>query len=180
MNAPFKVTHHSAIERIRTLGPEGTNCEAAAYHYVRSTGLAAEISLHTTLEEAVIDVLNEPHSALLGCVVYPDLHNLVFPYLKQLRLIDVFLFNTFNMVLATRPGHRSIGLVATHPAPQSLVKDDYPIVLANSNSEAARRCSSGEVDACITTLPAARNMGLQIVKDFGEVPMGFTIHVHRN
>lgn len=168
------------IAKIRTLGPEGTNCEAAAKHYVREMGLDAEVVLHATLEEAIGDVVEEPRSALLGCVVYPDLHNLVFPYLKTMVLADMFLFNTFNMMLATRPGVRVFETVASHPAPQSLVSDRYPVILATSNAQAARMCRAGKVDACITTLPALRDCGLEIVEDFGEVPMGFTIHVPRH
>ena len=178
MSVPTKAPNLLTIDRIRTLGPTGTNCEAAARHYAGVHKLDARIDLHKTLEEATALVLEAPNSALLGCVVYPDLHNLVFPYLTRLQLDDVFMFNTFNMVLATRHGKRDFGKVATHPAPQSLVKDDYPIILANSNSEAARLCFDGDVDACVTTLPAARALGLEVVRDFGEVPMGFTIHVH--
>jgi prephenate dehydratase len=168
------------INRIRTLGPQGTNCEAAAKHYVRNNALDADVVLHSTLEEAIGDVLDEPRSALLGCVVYPDLHNLVFPYLRTMVLADMFLFNTFNMVLATRPGVSVFDRVASHPAPQSLVSDTYPVILATSNAEAARMCRAGKVDACITTLPASRDCGLEVVEDFGEVPMGFTIHVPRH
>lgn len=167
------------INKLRTLGPHGTNCEAAAKYYVDIKGLDASVVLHATLEEAISKILKEPRSALLGCVVYPDLHNLVFPYLRTMQLKDVFLYNTFNMVLATRPGVALFKKVASHPAPQSLVSDSYPVVLATSNAQAARMCAAGEVDACITTLPASRDCGLEIIEDFGEVPMGFTIHVPR-
>ena len=122
--------------------------------------------------------LGERKTAILGCVVYPDLHNLVFPHLGKMRLADVFLFNTFNMVLAAPAGRQDPSLVATHPAPSSLVQDNYSITLARSNSEAARMCRAGEVDACVTTLPAARANGLETLREFGEAPMGFTIHVH--
>lgn len=125
-------------------------------------------------------VLKEKGAALLGCVVYPELHQLVFPYLPEMYLTDIFLFNTFNMVLATRQGHRDFQLVATHPAPQSLVKDDYPINFVSSNSEAARVCASGMADACITTLPAAKKQGLEVLQDFGEISMGFSIHARKN
>jgi prephenate dehydratase len=177
MNPAVIDSQFSSIERVRTLGPAGTNCEAASRHWLATRGIEAEICLHETLESAMELTLQERGTALLGCVVYPDLHNLVFPYLSRMRLADVFLFNTFNMILATRPGHRDFALVATHPAPQALVKDDFPIVFATSNSEAARMCATEEVDACITTLPAAEANGLEMIRDFGEVPMGFTIHV---
>lgn len=178
MNAPRKTSEFLTIDRIRTLGPTGTNCEAAARHWSAAHAPKSDIELHQTLEDAMALAIEEPKTAILGCVVYPDLHNLVFPYLAKMRLADVFLFNTFNMVLAALAGHKDFSLVATHPAPSSLVQDDYSITLARSNSEAARMCRAGEVDACVTTLPAARANGLATVCDFGEVPMGFTIHVH--
>lgn len=110
----------SGIRRIRTLGPTGTNCEAAARHYAQSHGLDAEVVLHSTLEEAIELVIQEPRSALLGCVVYPDLHQLVFPYLGRMTLADLFLFDTFNMVLAARDADTPLNLVASHPAPRAL------------------------------------------------------------
>ena len=167
----------SSIRCIRTLGPTGTNCEAAARHYAESNGLDAEIVLHATLEEAIELVIHEPHSALLGCVVYPDLHQLVFPYLGRMTLADLFLFDTFNMVLAAHNADAPLNRVASHPAPRALVPPASQIRLVNSNSEAARLCRAGEVDACITTLAAARQEGLEVLSDHGPVPMGFTIHV---
>ena len=50
--------------------------------------------------------------------------------------------------------------------------------LVSSNSQAAATCAAGETDACVTTAPAARRFGLEVVRDYGPVPMGFTIHVH--
>ncbi|MAA98230.1 MAG: bacilysin biosynthesis protein BacA [Stappia sp.] len=169
----------AGIRRIRTLGPKGTNCEAAARHYARSHGLDAEIVLHATLEDAIELVIREPGSALLGCVVYPDLHQLVFPYLGRMTLADLFLFDTFNMVLAARSAETPLKRIASHPAPQSLVPPSAETLLVNSNSEAARLCRAGEVDGCITTLAAARQEGLEVLSDHGPVPMGFTIHVPR-
>ncbi|MEP3295861.1 MAG: prephenate dehydratase [Pseudoruegeria sp.] len=180
MNIMNQNTQEFSIKKIRTLGPTGTNCEAAARHWSTQHGLDTDVELHDTLETAMELTLTEEGTALLGCVVYPDLHQLVFPHLSQMKLADVFLFDTFNMVLATRQGNQDFQMVATHPAPQSLVNSDYPIKLVSSNSEAAKICASGQADACITTLPAAKAQGLEIVRNFGTVPMGFTIHVRKD
>lgn len=163
---------------IHTLGPAGTNCEAAARHYIASNGLAAEVVLHRTLEEGMVEVLADPGAALLGCVVYPDLHGLVFPYLDRMTLADQFLFDTFPMVLAARSADAQLRLVASHPAPRALVPEGIDVRLATSNAEAARLCAAGEVDGCITTGVAAAANGLVVLKDNGPVPMGFTIHAH--
>ena len=170
----------SAIERIRlirTLGPAGTNCEAAARHYIGQKSLQADVELHTTLEDAIELVISEPDSALLGCVVYPDLHQLVFPYLGKMVLADLFLFDTFNMVFAARDPKATIRSVASHPAPSSLVSPFHDLTLVTSNAEAARLCAAGEMDGCITTLAAVKKEGLTVIHDHGAVPMGFTIHV---
>ncbi|WP_029029173.1 hypothetical protein [Salinarimonas rosea] len=167
------------ITTIHTLGPSGTNCEAAAAHYAEAHGLVAEVVLHRTLEEAMVLVLEDPGAALLGCVVYPDLHGLVFPYLDRMTLADQFLFDTFPMVLAARSANGAVALVATHPAPRALVPAEHEVRLVTSNAEAARLCAAGEVDACITTAVAAERNGLVVLRDHGPVPMGFTIHTHR-
>ncbi len=177
MNVHVPGVATETIKLIRTLGPAGTNCEAAARHYRRERGLNADVALHATLEEAIEKVIVEPGSALLGCVVYPDLHQLVFPYLGRMVLADLFLFDTFNMVFAAREADAEIRSVATHPAPRALVSEGFEVHLVTSNSEAARLCRSGEMDACITTLAAARQEGLTVIRDHGAVPMGFTIHV---
>ena len=51
------------------------------------------------------------------------------------------------------------------------------LMLVTSNARAAQLCAEGRVDACITTQPAAEQHGLQVLKDFGPVPMDFTLHV---
>lgn len=166
----------SSIRAIHTLGPTGTNCEAAARHYIAQHGLDAEVTLHETLERGMRDVLESPSAVLLGCVVYPDLHNLVFPYLDRLVLADQFIFPTFPMILAARDPDVAIRTVATHPAPRALVPAGAEATLVTSNAEAARLCALGRFDACITTSAAARKEGLVTLKDNGPVPMGFTIH----
>ena len=163
------------IEVIHTLGPTGTNCEKAAKEWYKRQGRAGTVKLYQTLEQALEEMPRTPANALLGCIVYPELHTLVFSNLNTLTLSDCFIMPTFNMVLAAR--HQGpICSVATHPAPQLLASDEYEKTIVTSNSEAAIQCSAGAVDACITTLPSATHYNLHIKEDFGEVPMGFSIH----
>ncbi|MDQ0007570.1 prephenate dehydratase [Variovorax boronicumulans] len=170
----------SKIRTLHTLGPRGTNCEAAAREwFTRNNVDAGEVVLYSTLEQAVKSMPVENSHALLGCVVYPELHTLVFSNLKKLVLGECFVFPTFNMLFARRPGTTELRTVACHPAPQNLVPSGPRIILVNSNAQAALDCANGVVDACITTLPAARAAGLEIISDHGPVSMGFTIHMHR-
>lgn len=167
-------------ERVRvlhTLGPTGTNCEAAARHWFEKNDIEGRVVLHATLEEGVEAMRQSGDSdeALLGCVVYPDLHTLVFSNLEWLKLTDCFVMPTFNMVVASRDG-RMPTRVATHPAPKHLVPEGCEYTLVNSNAVAAASCASGEFDGCVTTLVAAHMHGLEVVRDYGAVPMGFSIH----
>src|SRR5262245_307331 len=164
------------VRLIRTLGPKGTNCEMAAHFWFRSRMIDGKVVLHPTLEDAVGHLRDEEHSALLACAVYPELHKLVFSNLSWLALADSFIIPTYSMLLASR-GTELLRTVATHPAPQGLVPPGVEVVLVTSNAQAACDCARGLVDGCITTQPAAEEHGLRILRDFGPVPMDFTIHV---
>lgn len=162
---------------VHTLGPTGTNCEAAARHWLATNGYPEDhIELHPTLEVAAEAVIGRPGHVLLGCIVYPELNHLVFQNLGTMRLVDCFIIPTHSMVVAGDMGSER-PLVASHPAPVNLLDAWSPEVqLVTSNAEAALVCARGEVDACVTTSVAAAAAGLPIVKDFGPVPMGFSIH----
>lgn len=173
----------SDIRVLHTLGPTGTNCEAAAKLWFGNRGIDGEVVLHPTLEEAATVMGRAPHAALLGCVVYPDLHTLVFSNLEQFSLADLFIMPTHDMVLASRTGEAP-AVVSTHPAPQRLIPDELvpggvQRRLVNSNAQAALDCVRGLSDGCITTLIAAEQHDLAIVRNYGPVPMGFSIHVPR-
>ena len=179
---PVIDSEQSNIRIVHTLGPGGTNCEAAASLWIKSNGhLQATTILHGTLEEALEGLLRDPDGAvLLGCVVYPNLHELVFNNLERLTLVDQFIMPTFNMLLASR-GQEIVRTVASHPAPRSLLNGrGLKVTESTSNSKAAELCRDGLVDACITTLPAAEAYGLTVLEDFGPVPMGFTIHAPKS
>jgi len=165
------------IRELHTLGPAGTNCEKAAYTWLRQQGRDGAVHLYPTLEDAVEGIDGDPASGLLACVVYPELHTLVFSNLHRLAMVDCFVLPTHNMVLALRPGVTTPRSVASHPAPVGLIPDT--IVerrLVNSNTRAAMDCARGLNDACITTAVSAQEHGLQVIADFGPVPMGFSIH----
>ena len=165
------------IRELHTLGPAGTNCEKAAYTWLRRQGRDPVVHLYPTLEDAVEGIDGDPTSGLLACVVYPELHTLVFSNLHRLAMVDCFVLPTHNMVLALRPGVTTPRSVASHPAPAGLIPDT--IVerrLVNSNTRAAMDCARGLDDACITTIVSAQEHGLHVVADFGPVPMGFSIH----
>lgn len=168
-----------AITTLHTLGPEGTNCEAAAHYYFRKQGVKGCVLLHETLEAAVASMPDDSSHAVLGCAVYPHLHTLVFSNLDRLSLADCFIFPTFNMVLAARKG-AVIRSVATHPAPKHLVPQGLTVKLVNSNAQAALDCAAGHADACITTLPAAKRCGLAVLDDHGPVSMSFTLHANKS
>ena len=165
-----------SITALHTLGPKGTNCELAARSWFERRGTGGTVVLHPTFEEAADHVVITPGAALLGCVAYPDLHTLVYSHVDELVLVDCLIIPTYGMVLARRPGSPVITSVASHPAPASLAPEGTVVRLSTSNSQAARDCAAGLVDACITTGTAMEQHRLELVRDFGSLSMGFTIH----
>jgi prephenate dehydratase len=163
------------IAVVHTLGPAGTNLEMAACQWMKSKLKAVDVRLHPTLEIALPQIPDDGRHALLACAVYPELHSLVFSSLQRMRMIDAFILPTYNMVLASK-GTTDPQVVASHPAPAGLVSAAATVRVSTSNSKAAQECADGQVDGCITTAPAAAMNGLQIIRDFGPVPMVFTVH----
>ena len=168
------------VSTLHTLGPQGTNCELAARTWFHQLGRDGEVILHPTLEEAADAALAEPGAALLACIAYPELHTLVYTRFHRLVLVDCLIMPTHGMVLAARNAGTTIRSVASHPAPVTLVPQGADVRLVASNSQAARDCAEGLVDACITTVPAMVEHGLELVRDFGPLSMGFTVHAQRD
>jgi len=170
------------ISLIHTLGPTGTNLEMAAHHWFSTRGRHPNVRLHSSLESAVPGLSDDGHEALLACAVYPDLHSLVFQNLGRLAMVDSFILPTYDMVFATRAETTDVTTVVSHPAPQSLVRLASPrctLTLVLSNSQAASECARGAADGCITTSKAAADHGLAIRRNFGPVPMVYTLHLAR-
>lgn len=167
-----------ATQVIRTLGPEGSNLELAAYEWFRLNGVAnGEVILHPTVEDAV-SAISADNEGVMACAAYPHLHTLIFENLKSLTIIDTFLFPTMEMVLASRrlSSYKAGETCASHRAPQALIPDRFRWIESSSNSQAARDCADNLSDACITTKTAAESNDLLIVENFGTVDMAFTLH----
>lgn len=164
-----------AIRSVHTLGPAGTNLETAAHEWLHRQGVDGDVELHESLEAALDAVPDNGEHALVACAVYPALHTLTFANLHRLHMVDCFIMPTHNMVLASA-GVDNPRTVATHPAPAGLVSAGAEARLVLSNSQAAIDCAAGRAEGCITTSVAAELHGLAVLRDFGPVPMVFTIH----
>lgn len=84
---------------IHTLGPKGTNCEKAADYWLAKNNVKGNVKLYPTLESATESVKEDKDGLLLGCIVYPDLNNIVFQNLSSLELQNCFVMDTHNMVI---------------------------------------------------------------------------------
>jgi hypothetical protein len=163
------------IRYVHTLGPTGTNLEAAAHEWLHRRGIDGAVELHASLEAALEAVPDDGEHALAACAVYPELHTLTFSNLHRLHMVDSFIMPTHNMVLASAGADHPRD-VSTHPAPAQLVPDGAEPRLVLSNSQAAIDCAAGKTEGCITTGVAAVRHGLRVLRDFGPVPMVYTIH----
>lgn len=165
------------VRRVHTLGPQGTNCQRAAQSWIAGRCDRAEIVLHRSMEQAAGEAAGREREVMLGVVAYPELHSIIYRHLQVMRLIDMFIMDTDEMVLAVRPDQQAEPrLCATHPAPQSLLPPRIERRFVSSTAIAAEQCAQGEAEGCITTLAAAGLNGLHILRRYGPVPMGFTIH----
>lgn len=163
------------VKTIYTLGPSGTNCERAALHWANGYCPKARLNLQPTMEAAAAEATQGHTSVLLSVVAYPELHSIIYANLGRLQLADLFIMNTDEMVLASVTGEDP-QTCATHAAPQKLLPANVQRRFVSSNACAASECAEGQVDSCITTALAARKHRLKILRSFGSVPMGFTIH----
>jgi hypothetical protein len=165
------------ISKIFTLGPSGTNLEKASFEYLLRIKSEGRVFLYPTLEEAVEKMDYDEHSALLACIVYPNLHHLVFRNLDKLRLLECFMADTYAMVLAAKINAFPKS-VCTHPAPVDLLPPSITDrFFVNSNSQAASDCATGKFDGCITTHTCAQQNNLHVIVDYGSIPMGFSVHI---
>jgi hypothetical protein len=164
-----------AIRTIHTLGPAGTNCEAAARHWLSKRAIAGRVRLHITMDAAAEAMMEDGAAALLSDVAYRDLHSLIYGNVDQFRLVDIFLMPTDDVVLASATGREPI-ICSTHPTMQGLIPPRIARHYAASSVQAARDCASGITDGCLTTPHAADRAGLKIIRSYRDVVMGFTIH----
>lgn len=165
------------IKVIATLGPEGTCSEKAANHYLIQIEKPGRIRLYSSFEQAVEAVGKREADFAIVPSAYNGLNGLVFSNLGNVKIVDTFVIDTPNLVIAK---NRAINVnrVATHPAPSSLVDRLFPEaekILTRSNSISAIEVVEGRADACLTTIVAAKEYQLNIMKDFGPVPMGWNV-----
>lgn len=171
------------------LGPVGTNIEMAARQWARRFGVSWKSSFIPTRtpEEAVRHAHQDRDKHSLGvfwtCAVFKGENEIFF------RNTDSFPF-FFSEEMALDGMNLSIradleldflarGLspksrIATHPSPAPLIEElPNEVVFADSNASAARMCTEGKTEACVTTERAAKQAGLKIVHFFGSPPMVF-------
>ncbi|MDM3696820.1 hypothetical protein O9378_18750, partial [Proteus mirabilis] len=74
----------------------------ASYYCLNKKNQQGNIILHPKLETAVKEMEVSQNSILLGFIVYPFLHNIVFNNLSFIKLTDCFFMDTHNMLFASR------------------------------------------------------------------------------
>lgn len=164
------------ITAIATLGPHGTCSEQAANLYSARIG-EAEIQLYDSFESSAQAVQEGSAQFAVIPSAYVHLNDIVFRYLCQIAIVDTFTMDTPNLVMA-KNGASQVSRVASHPAPAGLVERIFPnaeLIHTKSNSRSALDVVDKKVDACLTTIIAAREYGLDIIHDFGPVPMGWNV-----
>jgi len=119
------------------------------------------------------------------CAVFYALNQLFFRNPDTYPFTFTFNYPLDNMQLCCRPEVREQfhtsklfdWRVASHPSPEPLIDNALrgvvAVTKAYSNADAAKRCTDGEVEACITTAQAATIHGLTMIHEFGSPVMVF-------
>ncbi|MEA5360326.1 hypothetical protein VA596_12335 [Amycolatopsis sp., V23-08] len=171
--------------RVATLGPAGTSSEQAAKFLIGRLNPdldEPDLSLLPSYEEASEAVLHGFADLLLVANAYHAVSEFYMD--TRLVLAGAYHFETPLYGIATVPGRTLDGPVriASHPAPVPLIKQLVPghltvteVVLARSTSAAALAAQSGEVDAALTTQPAAEQYGLTFVSPTRPISMLWSV-----
>ncbi|MFT4326717.1 MAG: hypothetical protein ACMXYK_04405 [Candidatus Woesearchaeota archaeon] len=164
---------------IATLGPEGTDSEAVA-KYLKERGIAAEIVLCKTFRDA-LHYARENGSYLLVPTAYVDKDEngvlkdswgkMHFELLGEFTLEEVFERQLQKMCVAQRSDVQTPSNIALHPATDQFaykyLGDKLRRSYLKAKPEAVRRCSEGEFDMCIGSVPVVEQFdNLEIIERF--------------
>lgn len=191
--------HAPQVKRVVsfTLGPEGTNIEQAAilWHKQMEIGHKAAIERCDLPETAVARAIEENTEGTLAvfwtCAVFARLNQVFFNntstfpfFFPQEMLLDDMQLAVRNRIIGNvlrewgNDTKKRLGIrIATHVSPAPLLEHlknaGASLVNASSNSEAARMCKAGEVEACMTTESARIIYELTALHRFGSPLMVF-------
>lgn len=159
------------LSGIATLGPAGTSSEFAAVRLGQRLGLPCRpVALYQTYEEAGRAVLAGEAARLLVANAYHGISGFYMDPRLELEL--AFILDTPRYGIAARADYPIplTSRVATHPAPQDLVKELLPsgyrvskIMYACSTSAAAAQVAGSDAELALTTEPAASLHGLRFI-----------------
>lgn len=164
------------LYRISTLGPKGTDSERAALHYALTQKiLDPVIQLYSSFESALDTVRFRNSDFAIVPAAYNGLFSLHLLY-RDVPIIDTFILPTKPMVLAKIPGQiGEIRRVAIHPATKPLLPESCEPVYVESKPLCLQMVADGKIQAGIGSEDVAESMGLEIVKNFGPIPMTWEV-----
>ncbi|MCX5415805.1 hypothetical protein [Streptomyces sp. NBC_00059] len=165
---------------VATLGPSGTSSEVAAGFLIdrvlgtgedaRAERKESTVALRESYEDAHGLVRCGEADLLIVANAYAHISRFYMD--PRLHLAGAFVLDTPLYGLAARADRPPAGgvTVATHPAPEPLIKELMPagcrldqVVTAGSTSLAAAMADRGEVDLALTTELAAEVSGLGFI-----------------
>jgi prephenate dehydratase len=157
--------------RLATLGPEGTSSEATASALATTLVCrgheSAAVRLYESYEAAGHAALDGEADLLVVANAYAGVSEFYMD--PRMRLVAAFVKDTpsYGLAASKVPGDSARLRIASHPAPIPLIGQLLPeglavaeIVAKSSTSAAAQAAAGGQVDAALTTNPAALRHGL--------------------
>ncbi len=161
---------------ISTLGPEGTDSERAALHYALTGKIPNPvIQLYSSFEAALDSVRSRVSDFAIVPAAYNNLFSLHLAY-RDIPIIDTFILPTKSMVLAKRPNYTGeIRRIAIHPSTRPLLPETCEPVYVESKPLCLKMVADGKIEAAIGSEDVAENMDLEVIRDFGPVPMTWEV-----
>lgn len=169
----------SALIIVATLGPSGTCGEHVFLLNQGRFGSNAKLTLHKYYNDVVGSVMDGESDYGLVAAAYPDLHHLIFSNYQSLSIVDCFLAETPELVVACiNSTEHKPKKISCFSAVEPLAKDLYPegiLIKALSNAHAADLVVCGVADHAITTLPAAASRNMEIAYSFGCISIPWVV-----
>jgi hypothetical protein len=172
-----------AIHVVATIGPPGTCSEAVLLANATRSGQQVTLKLFDTYVLAGRAVRDGEAELLLVAAAFPELNTLVFDPQLRLEIVDCFVAETPELVLACDAAIHVPRTIACVAAPLPALLTTYPkaeIIAARSNVDAVNMVLGSLAQGALTTIIAAERAGLVPIHSFGAYPMAWVVMARRS
>ncbi len=165
------------------LGPEGSDTQKVTKYYLENLLLGhGEIIMFDVLEKGINALVEGDLDQFIISSLHPQLNSVFFHHFGKIEIIDAFIAESHEIVLARNPKSKhEYKKITTGPSFQAFINCSSEIpkglecIISESNITAARLCALGKTDLALTNENAAKIHNLEVLKNFGPIKMSWTV-----